>query len=229
MLDKNVRLGDHVTPSTRRSIIKRLLRGYGVPIDTLEAPEYAAFDPSIKVAARSGAGREAARRLRLFAGQAGQVHHPDDARLQAEGLRDDPGDRRHVAQGRHRRRHRGLRDRQALRAAHAAQARAGRVLQLGQRDRRSDHLDRLRDVRSESPHSAWHSRRSRRQDRPALGREGREEAHRRAGRPSTSYIAEQGYVLPLLQYVQPIVYKADLKVIAERRPARCSRTLVVEA
>ena len=24
--------------------------GYGVPIDTLEAPEYAAFDPSIKVA-----------------------------------------------------------------------------------------------------------------------------------------------------------------------------------
>ena len=26
------------------------------------------------------------------------------------------------------------------------------------------------------------------------------------------YIAEQGYVLPLLQYVQPIVYKAALKV-----------------
>ena len=26
------------------------------------------------------------------------------------------------------------------------------------------------------------------------------------------YIAEQGYVIPLLQYVQPIVHKADLKV-----------------
>ena len=28
------------------------------------------------------------------------------------------------------------------------------------------------------------------------------------------YIAEQGYVIPLLQYVQPVVYKADLKVVA---------------
>ena len=27
------------------------------------------------------------------------------------------------------------------------------------------------------------------------------------------YIAEQGYVIPLLQYVQPVVYKADLKVV----------------
>jgi hypothetical protein len=28
----------------------------------------------------------------------------------------------------------------------------------------------------------------------------------------TSYIAEQGYVLPLLQYAQPILYNADLAV-----------------
>ena len=33
----------------KEAIVKRLLRGYGVPIDTLEAPEYEAFDPSIKV------------------------------------------------------------------------------------------------------------------------------------------------------------------------------------
>ena len=100
--------------------------------------EYAAFDPVDQGRLRSGAGEEAARHSRLLAGEAGQVHDPDDARLQAEGLRDDPGDRRHVAQGRHRRQHRGLRDRQALRAARRAQARAGGVLQLGQRDRRSD-------------------------------------------------------------------------------------------
>ena len=46
-----------ITPIDKEAIVKRLLRGYGVPIDTLEAPEYAAFDPSIKVALRPGAGR----------------------------------------------------------------------------------------------------------------------------------------------------------------------------
>ena len=34
----------------KKAIVDRLLSGYGVPIDTLEAPQYAAFDPSIKVA-----------------------------------------------------------------------------------------------------------------------------------------------------------------------------------
>ena len=48
MLDKNVRLAmTHAID--KRAIVDKLLRGYGVPIDTLEAPEYAAFDPSIKV------------------------------------------------------------------------------------------------------------------------------------------------------------------------------------
>ena len=48
MDDKNVRLAMcHAVD--KQTIIKRLLRGYGVAIDTLEAPEYAAFDPSIKV------------------------------------------------------------------------------------------------------------------------------------------------------------------------------------
>ena len=33
----------------KKLLVDRLLRGYGLPIDTLETPEYAAFDPSIKV------------------------------------------------------------------------------------------------------------------------------------------------------------------------------------
>jgi peptide/nickel transport system substrate-binding protein len=49
MLDKNVRLG-LIHAVDKQLIVKKLLRGYGVPIDTLEAPQYAAFDPSIKVA-----------------------------------------------------------------------------------------------------------------------------------------------------------------------------------
>jgi peptide/nickel transport system substrate-binding protein len=48
MDDKNVRLAMcHAVD--KQTIIKRLLRGYGVPVDTLETPEYAAYDPSIKV------------------------------------------------------------------------------------------------------------------------------------------------------------------------------------
>ena len=48
MLDKNVRLAANYAID-KKAIVDRLLRGYGVPIDTLEAPEYVAFDPAIKV------------------------------------------------------------------------------------------------------------------------------------------------------------------------------------
>ena len=49
MLDRNVRLAaNHAID--KKAIVDRLLKGYGVPIATLEAPGYAAFDPSIKVA-----------------------------------------------------------------------------------------------------------------------------------------------------------------------------------
>src|SRR5215831_15247102 len=47
-LDKDVRLAAHHAID-KQALVKRLLRGYGVPIDTLEAPEYEAFDPTIKV------------------------------------------------------------------------------------------------------------------------------------------------------------------------------------
>ena len=59
MLDKNVRLAAMMSID-KKLLVDRLLRGYGVPIDTLETPEYAAFDPSIKVALRSGEGDRAA-------------------------------------------------------------------------------------------------------------------------------------------------------------------------
>ena len=47
-LDRNVRLAaTHAVD--KEAIVKRLLRGYGVPLDTLEAPDYTAYDPSIRV------------------------------------------------------------------------------------------------------------------------------------------------------------------------------------
>src|SRR5690606_34560681 len=48
MLDENVRKAA-VLSVDKELIVKRLLRGYGVPLSTLEAPQYAAYDPSIKV------------------------------------------------------------------------------------------------------------------------------------------------------------------------------------
>lgn len=48
MMDKNVRLAAHHAID-KQLIIDRLLRGYGVPLSTLEAPGYAAYDDSIVV------------------------------------------------------------------------------------------------------------------------------------------------------------------------------------
>ena len=48
MLDENVRKAA-VHAVDKEAIVKRLLRGYGKVVDTLQVPQYAAFDPSIKV------------------------------------------------------------------------------------------------------------------------------------------------------------------------------------
>src|SRR4029079_7381746 len=48
MLDKNVRLA-MIYSVDKKAIVDKLLKGNAVVIDTLEAPQYAAFDPSIKV------------------------------------------------------------------------------------------------------------------------------------------------------------------------------------
>jgi peptide/nickel transport system substrate-binding protein len=48
MTDPNVRMAAAVAID-KQLIVDRLLSGYGVPIDTLETPDYVAYDPSIKV------------------------------------------------------------------------------------------------------------------------------------------------------------------------------------
>jgi peptide/nickel transport system substrate-binding protein len=48
MLDKNVRLAA-AHAIDKKLLVDRLLKGYGVPIDTLQAPQYPAFDPTTKV------------------------------------------------------------------------------------------------------------------------------------------------------------------------------------
>jgi peptide/nickel transport system substrate-binding protein len=58
----------------------------------------------------------------------------------------------------------------------------------------------------------------------------KDEAKRIAGWKGVDrYIAEQAYVLPLLQYYQPILYKADLKVTPNTSGALQPATLVSKA
>ena len=66
MLDKNVRLA-MIHSIDKKAIVDKLLRGYAVVIDTLEAPQYAAFDPSHQGEIRSRAGEAAAGQVRLSA------------------------------------------------------------------------------------------------------------------------------------------------------------------
>ena len=45
------------------------------------------------------------------------------------------------------------------------------------------------------------------------------DAHIAGWKAVSRYIADQGYVIPLLQYAQPVVYKASLKVVPNKSGA----------
>jgi peptide/nickel transport system substrate-binding protein len=64
---------------------------------------------------------------------------------------------------------------------------------------------------SKSPHSGWKTDDVDNLINPLWGE--KDEAKRIAGwKAVDKYIAEQGYVIPLLQYAQPILYKSSTKV-----------------
>ena len=177
MLDRNVRLAaNHAID--KKAIVDRLLKGYGVPIATLEAPGYAAFDPSIKVSydpelaksllAKSGYSPEKPVKFTI---QTTRGFKPKDYEMiQAiVGMWRKVGIEANIEVYE-------IAKHFELRAApHAG---AGGVLQLGQCDRRSLHLDRLCDVR---PVAALRleGQGSGRAHRPAVGRKGRGQADRR--------------------------------------------------
>jgi peptide/nickel transport system substrate-binding protein len=81
---------------------------------------------------------------------------------------------------------------------------------------------------SKSPHSAWHSDDLDAKITPLWAE--KDEARRIQGwKDADRYIAEQGYVLPLLQYAQPILYKSDLKVTPNVSGALQPATLISKA
>jgi peptide/nickel transport system substrate-binding protein len=67
---------------------------------------------------------------------------------------------------------------------------------------------------SPSPHSGWKSKDLDDMIGPLWGE--KDEAKRIAGwKAVDKYIAEEGEVIPLFQYVQPIIHKKALKVVAQ--------------
>ena len=211
MLDANVRHA-MVKSVDKKLMVDKLLRGYGVPIDTLEAPQYEAYDPTIKDAVRPEGGGEAAGGERLFAQekpakftiQTTRGYKPKDYEMieAIVGMWRKVGIEASIEVYE-------IAKHYELRVAHklapAAFYNWGNA--IGDPTTSTGFA-----MFSPSPHSAWKSNDLDAMIGPLWGE--KDEKKRIAGWKAVDrYIAEKGYVLPLLQYVQPIVHKANLKVV----------------
>jgi peptide/nickel transport system substrate-binding protein len=208
-LDKDVRLAAHHAID-KQALVKRLLRGYGVPIDTLEAPEYEAFDPTVKV----GYDPDKARKLLASAGFSPQK--PFKTTIQTtRGFKPKDYEMIQAIVGMWRRV--GIEaDIEVYEIARHYELRTSHKLgplafynwgnAIGDPSTSTGFA-----MFGASPHSSWKSADLDARITPLWGE--KDEAKRVAGYKAVDrYIAEQGYVIPLLQYVQPVVYKADLEV-----------------
>jgi peptide/nickel transport system substrate-binding protein len=226
MDDKNVRLAMcHAVD--KQTIIKRLLRGYAVAVDTLETPEYTAYDPSIKVP------YDPALATRLLAASGFSKEKPVKFTIQTtRGFKPKDYEMIQAIVGMWRSvgieanievyeiaKHFELRMTHKL--APVAFYNWGNY--IGDPTTSTGFA-----MWSKSPHSAWHSDDLDAKIGPLWGE--KDEKKRIQGwKDADRYIAEQGYVLPLLQYAQPILYKSDLKVTANVSGALLPATLISKA
>ena len=210
MLDENVRQA-MVMAVDKKLLVDKLLRGYGVPIDTLEAPQYEAFDPSIKtppdakraaeLLARSGFSRQ---RPVKFTIQTTRGFKPKDYEMieAIVGMWRRVGIEANIEVYE-------IAKHFELRAAH--QLAPAAFYNWG---------DAIGDPTTStgfamfgpSPHSAWKTKDVDAMIGPLWGE--RNEAKRIAGWKAVDrYVAEHALVLPLLQYVQPILHKTSINVV----------------
>lgn len=209
MNDKNVRLAAHHAID-KKAIVDRLLRGYGVPIDTLEAPEYDAYDASIVV------GYDPEKAKSLLAASGFSTDKPVKFKIQTtRGFKPKDYEMIQAIVGMWRKvgieaeievyeiaKHYELRAADQL--APAAFYNWGNAI--------ADPTTSTGFAMfGPSPHSVWNTDDLDAMIGPLWGEA--DEAKRIAGWKAVSkYIAEEGYVIPLLQYAQPVVYKNTLKV-----------------
>ena len=208
MLDENVRLA-MIHAVDKKAIVDKLLLGYGVPIDTLQAPQYAAFDKRITVkydpnaakALLAKSGYSTAKPVK-FTIQTTRGYKPKDYEMiQAiVGMWRKVGIEANI-ETYEIAKHFELRARHEL--APAAFYNWGNA--IGDPATSTGF-----SMFSHSPHSAWRTEDVDKLIGPLWGE--KDEAKRIAGyQVADRYIAEHGLVLPLLQYVQPVVYRKGLK------------------
>ncbi len=210
MTDPNVRKAA-VMAVNKQAIVDRLLSGYGVPIDTLQAPDYMAYDPSIRT-----------------------PHDPEKAKelLAASGYGPDNPVRFTVQTTR------GYKpkDYEIIQAIVGLWRRVGIEAEIEVYEvakhfelRAADQLapaafynwgNSIGDPTTStgfamfgpSPHSVWDGEDLIGMIAPLWGE--RDEEKRIAGWKAVDrYIAENALVLPLFQYVQPILHAPGVKVV----------------
>ena len=203
MLDKNVRLAAHHAIN-KQLIIDRLLRGYGIPLSTLEAPEYIAYDPNLKFAYDPEKAKE------LLAASGYSVDKPVKFKIQTtRGLKPKDYEMIQAIVGMWRKvgieaeievyeiaKHFELRAADEL--APAAFYNWGNA--VGDPTTSTGFA-----MFGPSPHSVWDTKDLIDKIIPLWGE--KDEAKRIQGwKDVSAYIMEQGYVIPLLQYVLPVVH-----------------------
>ncbi|MCX7890500.1 MAG: ABC transporter substrate-binding protein [Rhodobacteraceae bacterium] len=202
MLDPNVRKAA-VAAIDKQAIINRLLSGYGVAIDTLETPEYDAYDPSIRTPYDEAKARE------LLAASGYGPDNPVRFKIQTtKGFKPKDYEMIQAIVGLWRKvgieaeievyeiaKHYELRAADTL--APAAFYNWGNS--VGDPTTSTGFA-----MFGPSPHSVWDSEDLVNMIAPLWGEP--DEAKRIAGwKAVDAYIAENAYVIPLLQYVQPIL------------------------
>lgn len=209
MLDENVRQAA-VLSVDKQLIIDRLLSGYGVRIDTLQTPEYEAYDPSIVVGYNPDRARE------LLAASGYSTDNPVRFTIQTtRGFKPKDYEMIQAIVGMWRRvgieaeievyeiaRHFELRGADQL--APAAFYNWGNS--VGDPTTSTGFA-----MFGPSPHSVWDSPDLIEMIVPLWG-EADEDARIQGWKDVDRYIAERAYVLPLLQYVQPILHSDRVRV-----------------
>ena len=209
MTDKNVRLAAHHAIN-KKLLIDRLLKGYGVAIDTLQAPEYAAFDASTTVAYDPEKAKE------LLAASGYSTDKPAKFKIQTtRGFKPKDYEMIQAIVGMWRKvgieaeievyeiaKHYELRAADTL--APAAFYNWGNS--IGDPATSTGFA-----MFGPSPHSVWDGKDLIDMIGPLWGEP--DEDKRIAGYKAVDkHIAAEGYVIPILQYVQPIVHAANISV-----------------
>jgi peptide/nickel transport system substrate-binding protein len=209
MTDPNVRMAAAVSID-KQLIVDRLLSGYGVPIDTLETPEYEAYDPSIKVPYNE------AKAIELLAASGYGPDNPVKFKIQTtKGFKPKDYEMIQAIVGLWRKvgieaeievyeiaKHYELRAADKL--APAAFYNWGNA--IGDPTTSTGFA-----MFGPSPHSVWNTDDLDGMIGPLWG-EADEQKRIDGWKAVDKYIAENAYVIPLIQYQQPIIFKKSIKV-----------------